>query len=495
MSKETRLLDIALQYHQRGNLKQAKAIYAQILSQSPEDAEALHLLGVACYQEGDYESSIGLIYKAISINPLNYHFFINMGNVLQEFNRFEDAVSAYKKALSLNPTDPMIYNNLGNALQNLGMMDKAIKVYNMSLRINPTSATTYNNLGTGLKAKSMFEEAVLAYKESISLSNDFAEAHDNLGKILLLLGDFREGFLNYEWRLKHPSFLKVSGLGEFEKPMWDGSPFHGKRLLVHYEQGFGDTINFIRYLPMVKERGGDVSFVCQPPLEKLFANFPGIDLLHTVEETIDLNYDFYIPLLSLPYIFNTTLATIPASIPYIKPDKELSLKWHNRLIEDHKLKVGIVWASNSKNYKLRNRSIGLKAFTPLFDVDGISLYSLQKGPEIEEIKYISSNMKLIDYTNQINDFSDTAAFIDNLDLVISVDTAVAHLAGAMAKNVWLLLQKVPDWRWLLDKEDSPWYPTMRIFRQQEDRDWNSVIRSVKDALCNRRDARPCVSTI
>jgi ADP-heptose:LPS heptosyltransferase len=296
---------------------------------------------------------------------------------------------------------------------------------------------------------------------------------------LLSCGDFINGWKEYEWRLKINARPSVK---EFSQLLWDGSDISGKTILLYTEQGHGDAIQFIRYVPAVVQRGATIIVECQKELASLFQNVEGIKKVISIGEQLPA-FDLHCPLLSLPLKFNTTLDTIPAEIPYIKVNPLSTRKWKDKLSDDSsKLKVGLVWAGSQSHKDDRNRSFALNTFAPLAQFDNIVFYSLQKEKGSEQAKKPPEGMKLIDHMEEINDFSDTAALIENLDLVISVDTAVAHLAGAMGKPVWTLLPFVPDWRWLLNREDSPWYPTMKLFRQPSHSDWKSVIHKVAEEL-------------
>ncbi|MCP3907085.1 MAG: glycosyltransferase family 9 protein, partial [Oceanicoccus sp.] len=287
---------------------------------------------------------------------------------------------------------------------------------------------------------------------------------------LLLTGNYKKGWPEYEWRLK----TKAHRLRDFHKPVWDGSTLNGKTILVHTEQGFGDTIHFIRYLPMIQAQGRNVIFECLPNLTRLLKNSAGINNIIERAPKPTVKYDTHIPLLSLPGIFGTTLDSIPSGIPYITVNSELIEQWRTRFDKDNGFKVGIVWSGNRHNKKDHIRSCTLTDFAPLMEIPGTSFYSLQKGPASAEANNPPKGLEIINLDNEINDFADTAAAIAYLDLVISVDTAVVHLAGALGKPVWTLLHFAPDWRWLLNRNDSPWYPGMQLFRHTKGNDWTEL---------------------
>jgi len=309
------------------------------------------------------------------------------------------------------------------------------------------------------------------------------DGHWNLALALLVQGHFPEGWEEYEWRWKTKGLLSPRQL--LPQPLWDGRPLAGRAILLHAEQGLGDTIQFIRYLPLVAQRGGRVIVECQPELQRLVqAMTPDIPVLARGQPLPD--FAFQCPLLSLPKALGTTLATIPATVPYLHADAQNVQMWRDRLAgHGSALKVGLIWAGNPHHKNDRNRSVKLASLAPLAQVPGVQFYSLQKGAAAAQAKTPPPGMDLIDRTDDLQDFADTAAMIANLDLVIAVDTSVVHLAGALAKPVWTLLPYCPDWRWLLKRQDSPWYPTMRLFRQPEIGDWDSVIQQLAAALANR----------
>jgi tetratricopeptide (TPR) repeat protein len=371
-----------------------------------------------------------------------------MGIALKEQEKFAEAIACFEKALQLDPDFAEAYYNLGNSLRDLG---RCI-------------------------------EAICNFKKAISLKPDYAQAHWNLSLAFLLNGNYTEGWKGYKWRRN--ADLKV--LTDYHctgKPRWDGSSFKSRRLLVHYEQGLGDNIQFVRYLPMIKARGGTVIFETLKPLINLLQGFEGIDVLveFAPNKKLPLEYDFYTSLLDLPFIFETTVETIPSRIPYIKADPAKSRHWRDKLTGPE-LKVGIVWAGSSEHGNDRYRSCSLKNFAPLGKIEGIRLFSLQKGAAARQMDEYAEIVSVTNVSKHFKDFTDTAAAIDNLNLIISVDTSVLHLSGAMGKPTWALLPYAPEWRWMLNRKDSPWYPSMRLFRQSNWNDWDSVFRSVIEEL-------------
>ncbi len=339
-------------------------------------------------------------------------------------------------------------------------------------------AEGFNTLGNLLADRGRYDEAAVAFRRAIQLKPDYALAHWNLSLILLLWGDFENGWAEHEWRRRttvesHPR--------EFEQPMWDGGDLHGRTILLHHEQGFGDMIQFVRYAPLVAERGGRVILSCPAELASLLREIPEIAEVHDGDDLPE--FDCHCPMLSLPFVFKTRLETIPAKTPYLKAPDESVARWREILgAKNGKLRVGLAWAGNPRRRLDRRRSVTLEQLEPLAMVKGIRFYSLQKSRTPQASAGVPAGMELIDLSDRLPDFAETAGAIENLDLVISVDTAVAHLAGTMGKPVWVLVGFVPASRWMLDRNDSPWYPTMRLFRQPAMDDWETPIAQIAQAL-------------
>ena len=314
---------------------------------------------------------------------------------------------------------------------------------------------------------------------SAALKPDYADAHWNLSLLNLLTGDFESGWPGFEWRwqTKQQNFHRRHD----SRPLWDGQPLAGRTILLHAEQGLGDTIQFVRYVPLVQERGGRVVVECQPPLLSLLADSPGIDLVLAQGEPLPA-FEVQAPLLSLPGILGTTLGSIPARVPYLRADPELAQSWRKKLEPLGGFKVGIVWQGNPQFKGDRQRSIPLRHYQALARVEGVRLLSLQKGPGADPLRAGATAFPVLDLGAQLETFGDTAAVLENLDLLISSCTSVPHLAGALGVPVWLALPFVPDWRWLLEREDSPWYPHHRLFRQDRPGDWNGVFERIATAL-------------
>lgn len=509
------LLDHGLQCHRAGDLDTAQTKYRQILELQQDHIHALNNLGAALQEQGKYEEAIFQYNKVILLNSEYSYGYYNLGNAYRANNQIEDAMAAYEKAIALNPDYADAYNNLGLCLQDLRRLEEAVAVYHKAKTLRPDYAEAYNNLGNALQQKGQMNEsirylnkalslknnyadahnnmgvvlfkqgklreAIIEYEQAINIRQDFPDAHCNLGHALLLRGDLKKGFSEYEWRwrVKGVNYEKPRS---FKQPLWDGSDLKGKTILLHAEQGYGDTIHFIRYASLIADKGACVIIECQPLLQRLLAKLPGIH--QTISRGASLpKFDVHAPILSLPHICGTTLDTIPAAVPYIAAPPSGNTIINASPVE--RIRIGIAWAGSPTHANDTNRSCAVEHFNLLMDVPGFNWYSLQKeGAEGRKKNTGKYSSLLKDLGPSLNDFADTAAVIDQLDLIITVDTAVAHLAGAMAKAVWVLLPFVSDWRWMMERTDSPWYPTMRLFRQIQPNDWDGVFEKVRNELFN-----------
>ncbi len=547
-------LTIGREHHRAGRLSDAERIYRQILDAHPNNADALHLLGLAAYQAGRHERAVELIRGAIRNQPKNAQFLNNLGtvylalakprkavscfyqaleidpksadahynlaNALAEQGRPDAAIARYERALEIDPDSADAHNNLGSVLQKQGRLDEATACYDRALEIDPdcaeahknlggvlsaqgrldeavactrraleidpNSAQTHFNLGTALKNQGKMDEAIGCYRRALEIDPDYAEAHWNYGLTLLTGGRFREGWAEYDWRWKRGGSRRQDfghPRREFSRPPWDGSPLDGKTILLHAEQGLGDTIQFIRYGRLVADRGGRVVVECQPRLTRLLGTMPEID--HVVAKGDALpEFDVHAPLVDLPYLFDTDLETIPDTVPYLGPPPRDLID----LGPADRRKIGIVWAGRPTHKNDKDRSVELGQFRPLLDLTEFAFYGLQVGERRGDIYRLGLGASLTDIGDEMTDFAVTACAVKQLDLLISVDTAPAHLAGALAQPVWTLLPFVPDWRWMREREDTPWYPTMRLFRQQSRGDWQGVFTDVGRALARLASA-------
>lgn len=470
----------ATEHHRAGRLGQAEPLYRQVLAQEPNHTDALNQLGYLLYQSGRYQEALELIGRAVDGDSSIAEYHNNLGLALAALDLTDRAIAAYRKAAALNPNLAEIHNNLGNALEAAGQLDQAEAALRHAVALRNDVAEIHDNLNRVLKNEGRFEEAMAAAKEAVRLRPDMASAHFNLGILHLLMGNLREGWIEYEWRWKFLQSSVPSPL--FEQTLWDGGDLTGRRILIHSEGGFGDALHFVRFVPLVVQRGGRVIFGCPKELRRLLEGFGGIERLVPSGQAVP-EFDVQCPAVSLPRALNITLANIPAQVPYLRADAGKVENWRRRLqVSEGRLKVGLVWAGRPDYANDHNRSMPLSRLAPLGRVAGTWFCSLQKGAAGQQALAGPRGLELMDWTGELEDFTDSAALIANLDLVVTVDTAVAHLAGALAKPVWVLLPFVPDWRWMLHREDSPWYPTMRLFRQQRAGDWDAVIDRVAEAL-------------
>jgi len=452
------------------------------LTHKPDFADAYNNLGAALENQKDYAAAETNYRQAIQLKPDFADAQNNLANVLYRLDRIDDAQICYQKAIQIQPDRADFYYNLAQTLKDRHQFESAIETYQQAIRIKPDLADAYNNLGVIFQEQGKLVDALENYEQAIKLDRNFADAHWNYALALLLSENFTQGWQEFEWRFYKNNWQRTYPF-RYDLLKWDGSNFAGKRLYVHDEQGLGDTLQFIRYLPLVKARGGTVIFETRQPLLNLLKEFPGVDEL--VERSNDgqpaVPSDCYIPLLSLPRLFQTRLKSIPADWRYISANPGKVKYWRKQLLAKG-FKVGLVWAGKSSHVNDERRSLSLQCLAPLADLPGIQLYGLQKGDAAKQDDGIGPRILSLNLGQHFEDFTDTAGVIQNLDLVISVDTSVAHLAAAMGKPVWTILPFAPDWRWMLKREDSPWYPTMKIFRQPEPGDWESVIDQVKDDL-------------
>ncbi|PHX56216.1 hypothetical protein CP500_006525 [Tychonema bourrellyi FEM_GT703] len=457
---------------QVGDIDGAIDSYQTTLKLEPNGSETAHNLGNIFKEKGQTQEAIACYKKALEINPNSIHSIIGLGTVLQQQGQSIEAIDCYQQALKLDANNAECFNNIGAVYHEQDKTQLAISYYQQALNLKPDFVDAINNLGHAFVDLGQFKSALSCHYRALELQPENSTAHLEYALTLLLFGDFRRGFAEYEWRWR-TSQLKPR---QFAQPVWDGSSLQGKTILLHVEQGFGDSIQFIRYAPILSSQGAKVIVACYPELMRLFATVASIEYLSVSFENLPA-FDVYAPLMSLPRILDTTLETIPANIPYLTPPAECNFA----LSSDAKLKVGIVWAGNPKRRKDNQRSCNLSDFMHLLDIPGIAVYSLQKN--LSEADRTLLNQHLVpDLSPHLNDFADTASAISQLDLVISVDTSVAHLAGALGKPVWVLLSFAPDWRWLLDRDDNPWYPTARLFRQSQPENWQELFEEVKAAL-------------
>lgn len=460
---------------------EAVAEFRRAVELKPDYADALTNLGTALSDAGQPDEAIDAYASAVAVGPRSPGARIRLGTALARQGRLDEAIGHFSTAVEIDPADAEAHNNLGNALREVGRLDESVEHIHRAIELRPDYAEAHNNLGVALVKQRRIPDALGCYERALAARRDYPEARLNRALAWLTAGEFQRGWAEYEWRWRCPSFKELA----CPQPRWDGGLLDGKTLLLQAEQGLGDTFQFVRYAKLARERGGRVWLRAPRALHPLLGRTPGLDRLVAEEDPLP-SFDCHAPLLSMPRLFATTVATIPSTEPYLFPDERLVATWRERLAHLTGLRVGIAWQGNRRFAADRHRSVALKCFLPLADVPQVGLVSLQQGAGTEQLQELPDgptvNVLGDDVDRAAGAFMDTAAIIANLDLVITSDTALAHLAGGLGAPVWVVLPHAADWRWLLDRDDSPWYPSMRLFRQPRPGDWDSVFASVGDAL-------------
>jgi tetratricopeptide (TPR) repeat protein len=475
------------------NFVAAAISYQQAIRLRPGYTKAICNLGNTLFRLNRIKEAVGCYERALTIDPTLAAIYNNLGNALVERLEFERAEGCFRKALLLDASDPKFYNGLGNVLLRRFALGEAEQAYRDALALDPLYAVAHVNLATALMKQGRSQEMYEHYQCGLALNPDSPGARYNLSIADLRAGKFRQGWLGHESRWQfHELHMKPRPFAvDFGQtpavPQWRGEAIAGKTILLHAEQGFGDTIQFARYAPLVAKRGARVVLEVQAPLRRLMSNLPGVDQVVAHGDPLP-SFDLHCPLMSLPFAFDTTVETIPDITPYLSAPSSSIAEAHKRFPNHDQspksLRVGIIWAGNPKHRGDGLRSIHLSALEPLASIPGLMLISVQKDAATEQIRKVSERLRsrIIDTGATLNDFADTAALVSTLDLVISVDTAVAHLSGALGVPVWLLVPYLADWRWMENRDDSPWYPTTRIFRQPSPGDWGGVVDQVARTL-------------
>lgn len=463
-------------------VERALSCFRQAIHHKPDFAEPHFNMGEALHAQKKHAEAVDHYRIALQLKPAMAEAWNNLGTALRDQGDLNEAVDCYRRVVALRPFLAEGHYNLGSALKDAGDHTGAVESLAMALNLRRDYPEAWNNLGLAHKSSGDYLHSLECLTEAVRLKPDLAEAHWNRSFLYLLLGRFPEGFDDYEWRFKLPRWQMIYPFRQ-NLPRWNGRRDKHCRVLVHDEQGLGDTLQFVRYLPMLKERCGKVILETQPPLVELLRGLPGVDeiVARPVDGPQNRGADCHVPLMSLPGIFGTCVSSIPSVVPYLWADLPKASQWKKRLGHS-KFNVGIVWAGRPQHQNDKNRSCRLRHLAPLANIHGVRLFSLQKGPAASQIQEAGLDGLVENLDPELKDFTDTAAVVANMDVIITVDTSVAHLAGAMARPVWLLLPFVPDWRWLLDREESPWYPTMHLFRQEKGDGWESVLRRIEVAL-------------
>jgi tetratricopeptide (TPR) repeat protein len=504
--------------HARGRRAEALGHYRQAVRLAPDYAEAHNNLGVVLAQEGKAADAADSFREAVRLAPAFAEAHNNLGNALRVLGRHEEAIPSLHEALRLKPGYPDAHHNLGLALLRLERfaeaadcfrqvvdaqpghvgarhmlavallrqekLDEAAAGFEQVLRLRPDHVEALNDLGYTRRKQGRWGDARECFERALGLKPDHPGAHHNRALLRLLLGDYEGGWAEYEWRLQCPEFTPPST----RIPTWDGSPLAGRTILLHNEQGIGDTLQFVRYAGLVKACGATVLLACPQKLVPLLRGGVGIDRVLAKGEPISA-FDVHASLLSLPHLFHTTVANVPAPIPYLSADATLVEHWRRELEPVRAFKVGICWKGSAAYREDVYRSIPLARFAALAAVQGVRLFGLQKGPGTEQLVEVAGNFEVTDLGSRLDEttgaFVETAAVVRNLDLVVTCDSALGHLAGALGAPVWIALPHVPDYRWMLDRPDSPWYPSARLFRQRRPGDWDEVFTRLAAELRSR----------
>ncbi|MDE3199503.1 MAG: glycosyltransferase family protein [Acidobacteriota bacterium] len=524
-----RLFAEALRAQQSGILDKAQKLCLELLKLDVKHAEGLHLLGLVLYQQGRADVAKSMFQRAIAANGKVAAYYSNLGNALHALERHEKALEAYDRAIALQSNEPNFHYNRANTLRDLGQPEEARSAYEKAIKLNPDFAEAHCNLGGLLRGLGRLDDAEAHLRTGLRLKPDYSDATNNLAVTLqdqgrlaesmecfkcavrlnpnnydmqynkamahLLAGEFEKGWIQQEIRWKI-----FSAPRQMQKRQWFGERLNGERVLLHHECGLGDTIQFLRYVPLVAARGGKVVMDMPAALSRLSKALPGVEEVTVTGQQLP-EFDLHSPMMSLGLAFKANLENIPAATPYLRVPEEAREKVLNTVTWPlDGLRVGLVWSGNPKFSRDRFRSLHLNELCPVLRMEGVYFYSLQMGHGRSQLRSMQCEETIphvTDLTPFIEDMADTAALMENLDLIITVDTSVAHLAGALGKPVWIMLPAAPDWRWLQERSDSPWYPSMRLFRQEQLGDWAPVVQRVQHslALCTGRAAENSVASL
>lgn len=466
-------------YSNRGNVLQELNLFTESLASydvaiklNPNYAEAYSNRGVVLHELKRYYEAIKSYEIAISILPTYTKAYTNLGITLHELKNYDQAMICFKKSISFNPNYKEAYCSIGNLLLDLSLLKESIEQFNIAIKIDPNYADAYVNKGIALKDSQLIEESLECFNTAIKLDKNNAEAYWNKSLTLLLSGNFSEGFELYEWRFKVKSLSLEKRV--FNNKPWNGKEnINGKVILIYSEQGLGDSIHLSRYIKLLLKLGAKILFLVQPTLINLLETIDNIEVINEKSNKLPL-FDFHCALMSLPYVFKTDINTIPTFSSYLKTLPEKNNKWLNILSNKFKHRIGLVWSGSITHKNDRNRSINLETLIKYLPTTNIEYISLQKEIRNSDI-YALNKSNIKHYENDIIDFSDTASICDLVDMVITVDTSVGHLAGALGIKTLILLPFSPDWRWMLNRNDSPWYSSVTLIRQKKPNDWHSVL--------------------
>lgn len=474
-----KILGIVLK--QLGKINEALVTIQKSAQLAPQDFECHNNLGITFVELGRFDQAEKSLKQVIKLKPDHVFAHNRLGTTLQALGKFDEAKESFNQAIKLKPDFLDAHNNLGNIHLKLDKLNEAEKSYRQVIKLKSDYAIGYYNLGITLKALGRLDEAEKNFKQAIKLKPDFTEAYDALSFVMNLKGDLKSGLKFYEWRLHLKKHIARLPRKEF---LWDlTKPLKGKKFLVYEEQGLGDIIQFYRFLPLLEQKGAEVTFKVKKNLHQLLSSSSSKVQL-TTSSPEDDKIDFESPLMSIPYLLKTEIETIPNTTPYLKADTDKVVKWGKKLNSD-KFKVGICWQGKKDTSRsLRGRSFPLENFRDISKIPNVELISLYKGDDQNKFEGIDFDLTILgeDFDNGEDAFIDTAAVMMHCDLIITIDTSIAHLAGALGRPVWTALKYIPDWRWMLNRNDSPWYPTMRLYRQNDFDKWNSVLTTIKKDL-------------
>jgi len=471
--------NLALALEQDGKLTEALSVCGRAVELQPDDLEAYLIMAKLLLRLGLTDQAVSMYQLAALVAPGRSDVQASLAAALARQGRLEEASAACQKAIQLSPQNVGAYLNLGIIRSRTGDLEGAVEAYRTAISIDPNSPEGLTNLGAALSSLGMSEAAIEASSRAIDLRPADPKLHYNHAMLLLLAGDLKAGFREFEWRLSHPApkFRPRS----FDVPRWRGEGRNGRTLLIHAEQGLGDTLHFVRFISGAAATGGPVVLQVQPQLAELLRN--SLDVIVISRDEPEPPFDLHVPLMSLAYELGTTIDMIPAEVPYLKVAPAKIAEWRQRLAKYSGLKVGVVWAGSPGHRHDGMRSLPAEIVLPDLLIPGVQLFSLQKEPRAGDRPVLEQlKGKVVDLEPHLANFADTAAAVSAMDLVITVDTSVAHMAGALGKPTWILLPHILDWRWLYEREDTPWYPTVRLFRQRRPKDWASVLNRLPGEL-------------
>jgi len=471
--------NIGMVFEKMNEYEKAIQAYTDAIRINPKFDKAVNNIGVILYSQKKYQQAIDIFKIALNINPKYTELYSNIGACYNKLKKYDKAIENLNKAIEYNPKNAGAYTNLGNVYNKLLEYKKAAKLHEKSIELDPNGYNAYSNLGTSYKNLGFTTKAITSYKKAIELKPDFENAHFDLATIFLSKGDFKNGWREYEWRFKKEEMKGhiLNNKDIFSREMFTGKEdVQGKTILLHSEQGFGDSIQLIRFIGEFKERFNcKIAVKCRDELKELFKNIKEIDVLtHRNEPTP--SFDYHLSIMSMPYILGVTKKEeLFSKTPYIEVPNN-NLFSINK--EKGKINVGICWSASVTSESYEERVLELKSFMPLVLNEKINVYSLQLGPDKKDIKELEIEDKIIDLTEQLTDFEKTADLVQNLDLVVSSDTSIVHLCGALGVPTWVMVPKVADWRWQIKGTDSAWYQSVKIFRQKQNRVWQTVFQSI-----------------